>query len=77
MSHYLHLSGHHSMNLNDMNPLLPSAFSVPATQRVQCPREKCIMLDHSLFLRDEDSPSECYIICLFFVIILPQHINVY
>ncbi|XP_034519252.1 uncharacterized protein LOC109489339 isoform X2 [Ailuropoda melanoleuca] len=55
--------GHHSMNLNDMNPLLPSAFSVPATQRVQCPREKCIMWDHSLFLRDEDSPNinECTI----------------
>lgn len=75
---YPHLSGHHSMELNQMNPLLPSAFSIPATQEVQWPREKCsLSADYRLFLRDEDSPNEWYIICLFFVIILPQPINVY
>lgn len=77
MSHYPYLSGHCSIKSNHMNPLLPSVFSILATQVVQCPREKQTLLDYSLYLRDEDSLSKCYIIYLFFVIILPYHINVY
>lgn len=74
MSHYPHLSGHNSPKSNHMNNIL---LSVSLLYSCNAGKKKTHTAGLQPVLRDEVSPNECCIICLFFVVILPSHVNVY